>query len=92
MFDDDVDAAPVRDPFDFIGHILSMMVDHDAGAKGPGAVDLLVRSRSRDHVGAVQAGDLNRRLSNPAAGGQHQHGLAPLQLRARDQHAPRREK
>ena len=78
MFDDDVDAAPVRQPLDFLGDVLLVVVDHLVRARAPRPLQLVVRAGRREHAGAVQPRDLDRRLADAAARRQHQHVVAAL--------------
>jgi ribosomal protein L39E len=68
---------------------LPMVVDRLARPQFTGTRQLVGRSGGSKHTRAVQAGKLDRRLADAAAGREHQHVLAPLELCARHQHVPR---
>ena len=82
MFYDDIHAPPVRQPLDFLGNVLLMVVDDLRGPERSRAFELGLGPGGREDAGAVEAGDLNGRLADPAAGSENQDVLAPLQPRA----------
>ena len=89
MFYDDIDAAPVRQPLDF---------RRRCPACGGGCTSVAPSARARSSLSSdpavantrapCSARNLDRRLADAAAGGEHQDVLAALQPRARHQHVP----
>ena len=91
MLYDDIDSAPVRQPHDLGADVLRVVIDHLAGAERARTRELLRRSGGGEHARAVHARNLSGGLADAAARGQHEHVVAALQARQRDQHMPRRE-
>ena len=70
------------------GDVLLVVVNDLVRAERPRAFQLFLRARRREHARAVHERDLDGRLADAAAGGQHQDVLAALQPGARHQHVP----
>lgn len=92
MFEHDIDAAAIGNPPHLIRDVLLRVVDHLIGAKFPGLHHLCFRSSRGNHPRSRPFRDLDGGAPNAAARAQDQHLLRRLQLRAGDQHVPRREK
>src|SRR6202035_3444827 len=79
VFYDDIHATLVRQPFDLLGDVLPMVVDDLERPHRTGALELVGGPRGREHARAVEYGDLDRRLADPAAGRKHEHVFAACQ-------------
>ena len=92
MFYDDIHATTVREALDCLNDILFVVVNHLICTNRARPLELLLRPRRGEDPRAVQTRDLNRRLTDAASRRQHQHVVAVLEARARQEHVPRREK
>ena len=91
MLDHHVHAALRRERLHFGGDVLRIVVDHVVGAQFPRFGHLRPTAGGGDDAAVKHLGDLDGGLPDAARGGEHQHVLAGLQLRARHQHVPRGE-
>jgi hypothetical protein len=83
---------PVGQLVDLVG-VVDVELDHRVRAGGERALLTGVRAGGADHArGAVQPGELERRLADHAAGAEHQHGLALGQLTAPGERHVRRDR
>ena len=73
MLYDDIHATTVREAVDRLNDILFVVVNHLICTNRARPLELLVRPRRGEDPRAVQTRDLNRRLTDPAPRGQHQH-------------------
>ena len=69
-----------------------VVVHHLGRPNLPGARQLVIRARGGEHARPMKPGNLNRRLSCPAAGAEHEHVIVRLHPGPRDEHVPRGEK
>ena len=86
---DEIDAAAVRDPHDLGGHVVRGVVDALVHAELARLGELLVAARVADHVRAGEMRQLHGRRADARADRVDQHGLAHLQLAAREEHVVR---
>src|SRR5688572_11951476 len=87
---DDIHAAARRLPSDDLSDVLGGVVDDDPGAGGAGLFRLLLPGRRREHLGAAEESDLERRPPDAAADPVDEHRVAGPDGPAADDHPPRR--
>jgi hypothetical protein len=91
VLDHDIDAALAGERARHLGEVGAAVVDRDVGAQPARRRELVVAADRRDHQGAVQLGDLDRRDPDARAAALHQHRRARADLALLDHHLPRGE-
>src|SRR6185503_1460539 len=92
VFDDNIDAAVGGELTNALDDVFVIVVDDLVSPELPCLRDLVGAAGRRNHSRLHQPCNLNRGLPDATARGEHEHGLASSDVRARLQHVPRRQK